>query len=73
VKVEADDVGIDKQPLQLSHHDDMDDDGLHPAARPSFICGLISFSAVASSEEACDMYAHTNDYNSAGVVSINAI
>lgn len=45
-------VGV-KQPLQLSHRGDMDDDALPPAARPPpFVCGFIYFSAVTSSAEA---------------------
>lgn len=45
-----DDVGS-TQPLQLFRQGGMDDDALHPADRPPFICGLISDSAVTSSSK----------------------
>ena len=48
--VDGDGVGS-TQRLQLLHHGGMDHDGLHPADRPPFICGLISYSAVTSSPE----------------------
>ena len=62
--------GDDDVNLQLSHRGDMDDDGLHPADRPPFVCGLIYFSAVTTSAE--DIYEQQN-VNNGGVVSINDI